>query len=85
MNSRHENTAETWRERRIRERHNRLRKTANRDNGCLCDTGPVIVATWRGPFSTLTVALEHRHYCPIPDTAYDPDLYATTGQRIPIN
>lgn len=55
-----------------------------RDDGCVCASGPVIAATWRGPFSTLTVALEHRDYCPIPPVLMDVDAYATTGERIPL-
>lgn len=82
MTTRHD-SAETWRERRLREKHARLRATGNTGDGCICDTGPIIVATWRGDI--LTVALEHRHYCPTPSTPYNPDLYATTGQRIPIH
>lgn len=51
-------------------------KPAPRDDGCTCHTGPRVTATWRGPKSTLSVAIEHFGYCPIPDTPLDPDLYS---------
>ena len=42
----------------------------------------MIVATWRR--SILSVALEHWHYCPVTSVAMDPNVYADTGQRLPI-
>jgi hypothetical protein len=62
--------------------HGRRPKPQPRPDGCHCDPTPHIVATWR--HDTLTVALEHTRYCPLPNEAYDPDLYATTGKRQPV-
>lgn len=64
-------------------RHQRRQpKPVPRPDGCQCGPTPNIVATWRN--SVLTVAMEHTRYCPLPNEAYDPDLYATTGKREPI-
>lgn len=68
------------------QRADRLRATARkaspRTDGCVCEHGPFMAATWR--HSVLSVALEHAWDCPLPDVAFDPGVYADTGQRVPI-
>jgi hypothetical protein len=75
-------TGHGWRQWREWQKPAKPRTHTPRQDGCHCDTGPVIAATWRN--TNLTVAIEHWEYCPLPNIDLDPNAYADTGQRIPI-
>lgn len=58
--------------------------TANNPDtdGCTCDTGPVVVATFTDG-ELAGVSIEHWTYCPVPNVRLDDVAYRKTGAKIP--